>query len=96
MTHDQPKEWRHIAEQASKKTDPEKLQELVDELGSALEHKKSFCAAEIVRFDDTALIAPALHDVFLDCGEVAKVVIARLKLCVFFSSLRGQLHSHHV
>lgn len=38
----QPNNWRHLAEQASKEPDPEKLMSLVEELNRALdEHQRT-------------------------------------------------------
>lgn len=36
----QPGDWRHLAEQASKETDPAKLMELVKELNRILEERE--------------------------------------------------------
>jgi len=37
----QPSDWRHLAEQASKETDPAKMLRLVEELNGVLEHEQA-------------------------------------------------------
>jgi hypothetical protein len=40
MTPHPPSDWQHLAEQASKETDPNKLMKLVSELCSALDSER--------------------------------------------------------
>ena len=40
----QPNDWRHLAEQASKETDPAKMLRLVEELNSVLERERTSAA----------------------------------------------------